>query len=67
MAKIPTKTYQYDVSKQLRTSEEIAAHMDAWLTEVPEDSVGVTRALGAIAHAKGMAQVAADAYVNRES
>lgn len=41
--------------------------MDAWLTEVPEDSVGVTRALGAIAHAKGMAQVAADADVNRES
>ena len=67
MAKIPTKTYQYDASKQLRTPEEMAAYLDAWLTEVPKDRVGVTRALGAIAHAKGMAQVAADADVNRES
>jgi probable addiction module antidote protein len=70
MAKTPTKTYEVDVSQQLRTSEEMAANLDAWLPEAPEDTAGtpgIARALGAIASAKGKTQVAADAGVNRES
>ena len=43
-----TKTVAYDVAEQLRTPEEMAAYLDAWLTEAPDD----------IAGAKGMAQVA---------
>jgi probable addiction module antidote protein len=62
-----TKTVRYDVAEQLRTAEEMAAYLDAWLTEAPDDAAGITRALGDIARAKGMAQVARDAGLSRES
>jgi probable addiction module antidote protein len=62
-----TKTVPYDVAEQLRTPEEMAAYLDAWLEEAPEDAAGITRALGDIARAKGMSQVARDAGLSRES
>lgn len=62
-----TKTIPYDVAAQLRTPEEMAAYLDAWLDEAPEDAAGIARALGDIARAKGMAQVARDAGLSRES
>ena len=62
-----TKTHPYDVSAQLRTPEEMAAYLDAWLTEAPEDVTGIARALGDIARARGMTQVAKDAGLSRES
>ena len=62
-----TKTVPYDVAEQLRTSEEMAAYLDAWLTDAPEDAAGIARALGDIARAKGMSQVAKDAGLSRES
>lgn len=62
-----TKTVAYDVAEQLRTPEEMAAYLDAWLEEAPEDTAGITRALGDIARAKGMSQVARDAGLSRES
>ncbi len=66
-AKAKTKTVPYDVSEQLRTPEEMAAYLDAWLVEAPEDAAGIARALGDIARAKGMSQVARDAGLSRES
>ncbi len=66
--KIPkTKTVAYDVAEQLRTPEEMAAYLDAWLTDAPDDAAGIARALGDIARAKGMSQVARDAGLSRES
>lgn len=62
-----TSTVAYDVSEQLRTPEEMAAYLDAWLEEAPEDAPGIARALGDIARAKGMTQVARDAGLSRES
>jgi probable addiction module antidote protein len=62
-----TNTIAYDVSAQLRTPEEMAAYLDAWLVEAPEDATGIARALGDIARAKGMTQVARDAGLSRES
>lgn len=62
-----TRTLPYDVAEQLRTPEERAAYLDAWLAEAPDDSAGIARALGAIARAKGMAQVARDTGLSRES
>jgi probable addiction module antidote protein len=41
--------------------------LDAWLEEAPEDAAGIARALGDIARAKGMTQVAKDAGLSRES
>jgi DNA-binding phage protein len=55
------KTSSYDVAEHLRTPEEMAAYLDAWLEEAPEDVSGIARALGDIARAKGMSQVAKDA------
>lgn len=63
---VKTKTVAYDVAEQLRTPEEMAAYLDAWLVEAPEDSGGIARALGDIARAKGMSQVARDAGLSRE-
>src|SRR6185436_882493 len=62
-----TKTIPYDVSEQLRTPEEMAAYLDAWLEEAPDDAAGIARALGDIARAKGMSQVAKEAGLSRES
>ena len=62
-----TKTTPYDVAEHLRTPEEMAAYLDAWLAEVPDDVAGIARALGDIARAKGMSQVARDAGLSRES
>ena len=65
--KVKTKTVPYDVAAQLRTPEEMAAYLDAWLDEYPDDASGIARALGNIARAKGMAQVARDSGLSRES
>lgn len=62
-----TKTVAYDVAEQLRTPEEMAAYLDAWLEEAPDDATGIARALGDIARARGMTQVARDAGLSRES
>ena len=62
-----TKTLSYDVAEQLRTSEERAAYLDAWLTEAPDDAAGIARALGDIARSKGMSRVARDTGLSRES
>jgi probable addiction module antidote protein len=65
--KVKTQTTTYDVAEHLRTPEEMAAYLDAWLEEAPEDAAGIARALGDIARAKGMTQVAKDAGLSRES
>jgi probable addiction module antidote protein len=62
-----TKTVPYDVAAQLRTPEEMSAYLDAWLTESPDDAAGIARALGDIARARGMSQIARDAGLSRES
>jgi len=62
-----TKTTLYDVAEHLRTPEEMAAYLDAWFEEAPDDAAGIARALGDIARAKGMTQVANDAGLSRES
>ncbi|HRY44478.1 MAG TPA: putative addiction module antidote protein [Thermoanaerobaculia bacterium] len=73
MAKTRTKrapkvtTTPFDVAEHLRTPDEMAAYLDAWLDEAPDDSVGIARALGDIARARGMSQVARDAGLSRES
>ncbi|SRR5258706_15639995 len=61
------KTVPYDVAEQLRTPDERAAYLDAWLNEAPDDAAGIARALGDIARAKGMSSVARDAGLSRES
>jgi probable addiction module antidote protein len=67
-AQVPkTKMVAYDIAEQLRTPDEMAAYLDAWFAEAPEDLGGIARALGDIARAKGMSQVAKAAGMSRES
>lgn len=61
------KLSRYNVSDHLRTPEEMAAYLDAWLDEFPDDVSGIARAVGDIARARGMTQVAKDAGLSRES
>ncbi|HON48288.1 MAG: putative addiction module antidote protein [Kiritimatiellae bacterium] len=62
-----TKTTRYDVAEHLRTPEEMAAYLEACMEEANGDATFVAKALGDIARAKGMAQVARDAGLSRES
>jgi len=61
------RTLPYDVVEFLSTPADRAAYLDAWLAEAPDDAAGIARALGDIARAKGMTQVARDAGLSRES
>ena len=62
-----TITTRYDVAEHLRTPEEMAAYLEATLEEAKGDAALIAKALGDIARAKGMAQVARDAGLSRES
>jgi len=62
-----TTTTRYDVAEHLRTPEEMAAYLEACLEEADDDAAFIAKALGDIARAKGMAQVAKDAGLSRES
>jgi hypothetical protein len=48
-----TRTVAYDVTKQLRTPKEMAAYLEAWLVEAPDDAVGIARAIGSVAIPSG--------------
>jgi probable addiction module antidote protein len=60
-----TKTTKWDAADYLDTPEAIVAYLEAALEE--GDPSLITAALGDIARAKGMSQVAKDAGVTREA
>lgn len=62
-----TKIQDYDVSEHLRTPEEMAAYLDASIAECEGDAAFVAKALGDIARAKGMAALARETGLGRES
>ncbi|MHB1351299.1 MAG: addiction module antidote protein [Desulfobulbaceae bacterium] len=59
------KTTRWDSAEYLKTDEDIAAYLDAVLEE--DDPALVTHALGVIARAKGMSQIARETGLGRES
>jgi probable addiction module antidote protein len=62
-----TKLLDYDVAEHLRTPEEMAAYLEASIAECDGDASFVAKALGDIARAKGMAILARDTGLGRES
>ncbi len=62
-----TKTTRYDIAEHLRTPVEMAAYLEACLEEADGNAAFIAKALGDIARAKGMAQVARDSGLSRES
>jgi probable addiction module antidote protein len=61
------RTTKFDVAEHLRTAEEMAAYLEACLEEPDADAAFIARALGDIARAKGMSQVARETGLSRES
>ncbi len=59
------KTTQWDVSEHLKTEEDMVAYLEAALAE--NDPALIVAVLGDIARAKGMAQIAKQAGLGRES
>lgn len=62
-----TKLTDYDVSEHLRTTEEMAAYLEACIIESDGDAAFVAKALGDIARAKGMTALAQETGLGRES
>ena len=62
-----TKTTHFDISEHLNTPEDMAAYLEASIEEADGDAAFIAKALGDIARAKGMTQVARDAGLSRES
>ena len=62
-----TSTSAYDVSDYLRTPEEMAAYLEACIEEADGDAAFIAKALGDIARAQGMTEVARVAGLSRES
>jgi len=62
-----TKTSPFDVAEHLHTPEDMAAYLEASLEEANGDAAFVAKALGDIARARGMSQVARDSGLSRES
>jgi probable addiction module antidote protein len=60
-----SKTRVWDPAEHLVTEEDMAAYLEAALQE--GDSALIAAALGDIARAKGMSQIARDAGLGRES
>ena len=62
-----TMTTPYDVAEHLLTTEEMAAYLEACIEEADGDAAFIAKALGDIARAQGMTQVARESGLSRES
>ena len=64
---IPETTYsRYDTADYLHTEEHIAAYLDAVMEEGGDDPAFVAHALGVVARARNMTQLARDVGMSRE-
>lgn len=61
------KLRRWDSAEHLKTSEEMALYLEACLQEAGDDAAFIAKALGNIARAKGMSQLAQETGMGRES
>ncbi len=61
------KLSKWDSAKHLKTDEDIAAYLNACFEEAGDDAAFITHALGVVAKAKGMSQLAKQTGLGRES
>ena len=66
MVRKKEKFSRYDVADYLKSDEELAAYLDACMEEAGDDAAYIAAALGDIARARGMAQLAKDTGISRE-
>lgn len=67
MRKTKTLTRPYDVAEYLRTPKEMALYLDACIAESDGDPALIAKAIGDIARARGMAALARETGMGRES
>jgi len=65
MAKIKLK--KWDSAEHLKTDEDMVQYLEACLEEAGDDAAFIAKALGTIARAKGMTQLANETGLGRES
>ncbi len=61
------KLSKWDSAEYLKTDEDMALYLEACLEEAGDDAAFIAKALGTIARAKGMTQLAKEAGLGRES
>ena len=61
------KLRKWDAVEYLKTEEDMAVYLDACMEEAGDDAAFIAAALGDIARAKGMAQLARETGLGRES
>ncbi len=57
---------RYDTADYLKTEADMAAYLKACLEEAPDDPAFIAQALGTIARARGMAELAKQTGLTRE-
>ena len=62
-----TKTTPYEVADYLTTPEDCAAYLDASIAESNGDAAFIAKAIGDIARARGMSELARETGMGRES
>jgi probable addiction module antidote protein len=60
------KTTRWDSAEYLKTEEDIQLYLEACLEEADDDPAYIVHALGVIARAKNMSQLARDTGLTRE-
>jgi len=60
------KTRLWDSAEHLKTEADMATYLDACLEEAGDDPAFITHALGVVARARGMTQLARDTGMTRE-
>jgi probable addiction module antidote protein len=66
-ARVALETFPYDVVEYLKTRRDMAGYLDASMIEAPEDSESFSHALGDVARAVGMTEIAQKTGLGRES
>lgn len=61
------KLNKWDSAQRLQTPEDVAMYFEACLEEAGDDAAFIAKALGNIARARGMTQLATDTGLGRES
>lgn len=67
MSKVKVKTTRWDVVDYLNTDEERVAYIEACFAEAGDDAAFIAKALGDVARSCGMAKIARDTGLGRES
>ena len=61
-----TRVKDYDVADHLRSPAEMAAYLEACFAECDGDASFIAKALGDIARARGMSEIARDTGLGRD-